>query len=80
MAFVNHKHVYSSRSECHLCCSGVKEKTIAARRAGVTNLIFPDANRRDFDDLPDNVKEGLTVHFCKTYDEVKAIAFAESSS
>ncbi|KAG8063674.1 hypothetical protein GUJ93_ZPchr0003g16859 [Zizania palustris] len=42
---------------------GVKEKTIAARRSGVKTIIFPSANRRDFDELAPNVKEGLEVHF-----------------
>src|SRR5512135_3652706 len=32
---------------------GVKEKTIAARRSGIKNLIFPEANRKDFEELPD---------------------------
>ncbi|WMV50441.1 hypothetical protein MTR67_043826 [Solanum verrucosum] len=42
---------------------GVKEKTIAARRSDVKTIIFPSANRRDFDELAPNVKEGLDVHF-----------------
>lgn len=53
----------------------MKEKTIAARRAGVTTLIFPESNRKDFDELPENIKENLQVHFCSQYDEVRAIAF-----
>ncbi len=54
---------------------GVKEKTIAARRAGLKTLIFPEGNRTDFDDLPDYLKEGLDVHFAKTYDDVFKVAF-----
>ncbi|RCU07999.1 endopeptidase La, partial [Acinetobacter baumannii] len=46
---------------------GVKEKTIAARRGGVKTIIFPAANRRDFDELAPNVKEGLDVHFVEDY-------------
>ncbi|CAI9764229.1 unnamed protein product [Fraxinus pennsylvanica] len=38
---------------------GVKEKTIAARRSDIKTIIFPSANRRDFDELAPNVKEGL---------------------
>ncbi|KAF2288326.1 hypothetical protein GH714_006027 [Hevea brasiliensis] len=45
---------------------GVKEKTIAARRSEVKTIIFPSANRRDFDELAPNVKEGLDVHFVVT--------------
>lgn len=54
---------------------GVKEKTIAARRSGLKILIFPDDNRADFDDLPDYLKEGLEVHFVKTFNDVYQIAF-----
>ncbi|OMO86271.1 hypothetical protein CCACVL1_09668 [Corchorus capsularis] len=46
---------------------GVKEKTIAARRSEVKTIIFPSANRRDFDELAENVKEGLDVHFVDHY-------------
>ena len=42
---------------------GVKEKVIAARRAGYRVLIFPEANQKDFEDLPDYLKKGLEVHF-----------------
>jgi len=49
---------------------GVKEKTIAARRSGVTTILFPEGNRKDWDELSDDIKEGLEVHFVSTYDEV----------
>ncbi len=55
---------------------GLKEKTIAARRSGLNILIFPQGNKKDFDELPDHLKEGLQVHFASTYDEVYTIAFA----
>ena len=54
---------------------GVKEKTIAARRSGLKILIFPESNRKDFEDLPDHLREGLEVHFAKTYADVYTIAF-----
>lgn len=54
---------------------GVKEKVIAARRSGVKVLIFPKENVRDFDELPEYVKKGLTIHFVEHYDEVFRIAF-----
>ncbi len=56
---------------------GVKEKTIAARRAGLKTLIFPAENRKDFDELPEYLKEGLTVHFAATYPEVYRVAFGD---
>lgn len=54
---------------------GVKEKLIAAKRIGIKELIFPYANQKDYQELPDYLKEGLTIHFVKTYDEVAEILF-----
>lgn len=54
---------------------GVKEKTIAARRVGLTTLIFPEGNRKDFEELPDYLQEGLTVHFAREYNDVYRMAF-----
>lgn len=54
---------------------GVKEKVIAARRAGLKTLIFPKANVRDFEELPAYVKRGLKVHFVDWYHEVFDVAF-----
>ncbi|SDZ90952.1 ATP dependent PIM1 peptidase. Serine peptidase. MEROPS family S16 [Desulfuromusa kysingii] len=53
---------------------GVKEKTIAARRAGLQALIFPFENKKDYDDLPEYLREGIEVHFVKEYPEVFKIA------
>ncbi|CAH2054931.1 unnamed protein product [Thlaspi arvense] len=54
---------------------GVKEKTIGARRSQVKTIIFPEDNRKDFDELPENLKEGLDVHFVDEYDQIFEIAF-----
>ncbi|KAL7082985.1 hypothetical protein ACP275_14G134300 [Erythranthe tilingii] len=54
---------------------GVKEKTIAARRSDVKTIIFPSANRRDFDELAPNVKEGIEVHFVDDYSQIYDLAF-----
>ena len=54
---------------------GVKEKTIGARRVGITELIFPEDNRRDFEQLPDYIKEGITVHFADYFQDVLKVAF-----
>ncbi len=56
---------------------GVKEKVIAARRAGCRLLIFPEGNRRDFDELPGYLKRGLTVKFAERYEDVFQYAFGE---
>jgi ATP-dependent Lon protease len=54
---------------------GLKEKTIAAKREGVTNIIFPKANLADWDELPDHIKDGLTPHPVDTYNQVFSICF-----
>ncbi len=54
---------------------GLKEKVIAARRAGLATLIFPEDNRKDFEEIPDYLKEGLTIHFVRTFNDVYNIAF-----
>ncbi|KAI3866791.1 hypothetical protein MKX03_008899 [Papaver bracteatum] len=56
---------------------GVKEKTIAAKRSGVKTVLFPSANKRDYDELAENVKEGLNVHFVDDYSQIFDIAFSE---
>ncbi|MCF6178765.1 MAG: endopeptidase La [Geopsychrobacter sp.] len=58
---------------------GLKEKTIASRRAGLKTLIFPAENRKDYDDLPEYLREGLDVHFVTTYPEVFKIAFGDKA-
>ena len=54
---------------------GIREKLIAARRAGIGEVIIPAANRRDVDELPDYLKARMTVHFAAHYRDVLAIAF-----
>ena len=58
-----------------LAIGGLKEKLVAARRAGLKVLIFPKDNVRDYDELPEYIKKGLTIHFVEHYDEVFSIAF-----
>jgi len=40
-------------------------------------LIFPEGNRKDFDELPDYLKEGLEVHFAKEYRDVYKVALGK---
>ncbi|XP_059621987.1 lon protease homolog, mitochondrial isoform X2 [Phlebotomus argentipes] len=56
---------------------GIKEKIIAAKRTGVTCIILPDENRKDFTELPDYIKEGLDIHFVDKYEDVFRIAFPQ---
>ncbi|KAJ3598935.1 hypothetical protein NHX12_032898 [Muraenolepis orangiensis] len=54
---------------------GIKEKTIAARRAGVSCLILPAENKTDFSELPEYITQDLEVHFVDHYSKVYPIAF-----
>ena len=49
---------------------GLKEKTIAARRAGIKTIIIPAANERDLSEIPDHVKKGIKFHPVETMEEV----------
>jgi ATP-dependent Lon protease len=59
---------------------GIKEKIMAARRAGIKCVIMPIANRRDFEEIPDYLKDGLEVHFAEEYDDVYQVALMKQSS
>ncbi|AIZ31906.1 endopeptidase La [Pseudomonas parafulva] len=54
---------------------GVREKVIAARRQKIHELILPEANRGDFEELPAYLREGLTVHFAKRFADVAKVLF-----
>ena len=54
---------------------GVKEKTLAAKRSHVQTIIFPAANRRDWDELGEDVREGLTPVFAEHYADILPLLF-----
>jgi ATP-dependent Lon protease len=56
---------------------GVKEKVLAAHRAGVKTIIMPKDNEKDLADIPKNVLDTLNVYLVQTMDEVLKIALAE---
>jgi ATP-dependent Lon protease len=49
---------------------GVKQKVLAAHAAGLTEVILPERNRGDLDDVPQEVRDALTFHFAMSVDEV----------
>ena len=49
---------------------GIREKIIASRRRGIKTLILPADNKRDFDELPDYLKEHITIHFAENFNDV----------
>jgi ATP-dependent Lon protease len=55
---------------------GVKQKVLAAHRAGLTEVVLPKRNEGDLDDIPEPVREAMTFHLADTYADVVAAAFA----
>ena len=55
---------------------GVKEKVLAAHRAGIKNIILPKDNEKDLADIPKNVLDAMNVYMVQTMDEVLKIALA----
>jgi ATP-dependent Lon protease len=55
---------------------GVKEKVLAAHRAGVKNIVLPRDNEKDLADIPKNVLDSLDLHLVSRMDEVLKIALA----
>lgn len=53
---------------------GVKEKVLAARRAGITTVILPKRNEKDLEDVPENVRQEMQFRFVETMDEVLDLA------
>jgi len=54
---------------------GVREKTIAARRVKIKELVFPKENRKDFDELPDYIREGITAHFVDYFGDLLEVIY-----
>jgi ATP-dependent Lon protease len=54
---------------------GIQEKVIAAKRSGVREVILPAANRGDYDELKEHIREDMTVHFVARYPDVEAVVF-----
>jgi ATP-dependent Lon protease len=57
-----------------LAIGGLKEKLLAALRAGIFEIILPRANEKDISELPDNIKKAMKLHFVDQMDEVLALA------
>ena len=55
---------------------GVKEKVTAAHRAGIKEVILPDHNRKDLEDVPKHVAKDLKFHFAKEINDVLVVALA----
>ncbi|MAY15807.1 MAG: endopeptidase La [Oceanospirillaceae bacterium] len=54
---------------------GIREKVIAARRSKIMEVILPEANRRDYEELPEHIRKGMTAHFAEKYADVFEVVF-----
>jgi ATP-dependent Lon protease len=52
---------------------GMKEKVLAARRAGIHRVILPQGNKKDLRDIPDHVRQEMQFHFVSRVEEVLAL-------
>ena len=54
---------------------GIREKVIAARRAGIRELILPADNRSDVEEVPEHIRKGIKVHFASVFEDVAPLLF-----
>jgi ATP-dependent Lon protease len=59
---------------------GLKQKVLAAHAAGLTDVVLPERNRADLDDVPEEVREALTFHPVLSIDEVLEIALEPAAA
>jgi ATP-dependent Lon protease len=59
---------------------GIKEKVVAAVRAGLTSVILPVRNRKDVADVPASAREAIQFHFVERVDEAADVALAAAAS
>ncbi|MFH0810973.1 MAG: S16 family serine protease, partial [Pseudomonadota bacterium] len=58
---------------------GIKEKVLAAKRAGISRLILPARNQKDLADVREDMLAGVTFHFVERMDEILPLALSEPS-
>ena len=59
---------------------GIREKLVAARRAGIKTILLPSGNRGDYEEVPDYVRKGITVNFVSEFSEVLSQVFARTAA
>ena len=59
---------------------GVKQKVLAAHRAGLKEVILPKRNEGDLDDVPEQVRDEMTFHIAQTIDDVLGWALEPAAS
>ncbi|HWN70320.1 MAG TPA: S16 family serine protease, partial [Haliangium sp.] len=56
---------------------GIKEKVLAAHRGGIRIVMLPERNRKDIEDIPEEVRRDLDIRFAKRVDEVLEVALVD---
>jgi ATP-dependent Lon protease len=56
---------------------GIKEKVLAAKRAGITRVVLPERNRRDVEEITSGLLDGLDLRFVDTIHEALALTLGE---
>jgi len=58
---------------------GIKEKVLAAHRAGIKVVVLPDRNRKDLIDIPQQARDELEFHFVRRVDEVLPLVLSDAA-
>jgi ATP-dependent Lon protease len=59
---------------------GIKEKVLAAKRAGITCVLLPELNRKDLEDIPQSAREGIHFEFLTNVDDALGLALEGQAS
>ena len=56
---------------------GVKEKVLAAKRAGIKTIILPERNRKDAEEIPKDIRKDMAFHYVRTMEDALPLALAD---
>ena len=59
---------------------GIKEKVLAAHRAGIKRVLLPEKNQKDFDDIPEAVRKQIELCFVSDVDEILKLGISGKSN
>ncbi len=59
---------------------GIKEKVLAAKRAGIERIVLPEPNKQDVDEIPAHLLEGLDLRYVGTIDDALALTLDGATS
>jgi len=59
---------------------GIKEKALAAKRAGLKGVLLPERNAKDLEDVPEEIRQGLDFKFIRSVDEISELALVQEEA